>query len=245
VKPEYAREYRDLYERHWWWRARETLLLQELDRRQPPEGWGSILDVGCGDGLLFNRLVPFGTAWGVEADADLVDPAGPHRAHIEVSPFAAYCPDRRFRLILMLDVLEHMTDPSEALRHTAFLLQPDGRLLATVPAFRALWTAHDDFNAHLERYTVGSFGRLAARSGFEVESSRYLFHWLFPAKIGVRAVEAVMRGRAKPARVPPTWANAALRNFCLAEARYLGWAHLPFGSSVLAWCRPRAPGREG
>ncbi|MGH7516103.1 MAG: class I SAM-dependent methyltransferase [Gemmatimonadales bacterium] len=241
MKREYAREYRELYERHWWWRAREALLLGELQRRQPPRGWGTILDVGCGDGLLFERLAPFGTVRGVEPDADLVSPTGPHRAHIEVAPFnAAYRPGRRFRLILMLDVLEHMSDPAGALRHAATLLEPGGWLLATVPAFRALWTAHDDFNAHLERYTVASFHRLAARGGFEVVSARYLFHWLFPVKLAVRAAEAAMPGRAKPARVPPNWLNTGLRRLSLAEARWLGWARLPFGTSVLAWCRPLA-----
>lgn len=239
MKQEYARQYRELYERHWWWRAREALLVYELRRRQPPTGWHSILDVGCGDGLLFDRLAAFGEVFGVEPDSDLVSP-GPHRKHITVAPFdAAYQPARCFRLILMLDVLEHMPDPAGALRHAACLLEPGGWLLATVPAFHVLWTAHDDFNAHLERYTISSFCRLAARGGFDVVSARYLFHWLFPAKLAVRAVERIRAQPPKPAAVPPNWLNIALRRLTLAEARLLGWARLPFGSSVLAWCRPR------
>jgi hypothetical protein len=38
--------------------------------------------------------------------------------------------------------------------------------------------------------------------------------------------------------VPPAWLNESLRRGSLWEARLLGWAHLPFGGSVVAWSRP-------
>jgi len=55
----YARRYRELYERHWWWRAREHVILDTLRRIEPPGGFPSILDIGCGDGLFFDRLVDY------------------------------------------------------------------------------------------------------------------------------------------------------------------------------------------
>src|SRR5258708_8564199 len=76
MDPEYARRYRDLYERHWWWRAREHLILATLRRYLPPGGWRTILDVGCGDGVLFDRLAAFGDVEGVEADPPTVSAAG-------------------------------------------------------------------------------------------------------------------------------------------------------------------------
>src|SRR5260370_1313885 len=42
MDPEYARRYRDLYERHWWWRAREHLILPALPRHPPPGRWPAI-----------------------------------------------------------------------------------------------------------------------------------------------------------------------------------------------------------
>ena len=53
----------------------------------------------------------------------------------------------------MLDVLEHLPDPLPPLRRALALVGDRGVLVATVPAFRSLWTSHDDINEHFERYT--------------------------------------------------------------------------------------------
>jgi 2-polyprenyl-3-methyl-5-hydroxy-6-metoxy-1,4-benzoquinol methylase len=50
------------------------------------------------------------------------------------------------RLILMLDVLEHVAAPERLRRRAGDLLTPGGRILVTTPAFRWLWTRHDDLN---------------------------------------------------------------------------------------------------
>ncbi|HEX6533404.1 MAG TPA: class I SAM-dependent methyltransferase, partial [Gemmatimonadaceae bacterium] len=153
--PDYGRQYRALYERHWWWRARERWIVRALECHRPAHGWGAALDVGCGDGLFFDRLAALGcTVDGVENDAALVDPEGPHRARITVGPFdERFQPGTRYSLVLMLDVLEHLRDPLGALRHAVSLLEPGGVFLATVPAFLALWTTHDVLNQHVTRYT--------------------------------------------------------------------------------------------
>jgi hypothetical protein len=36
MDPEYAHRYRELHERHWWWRAREAAVLDRLRRLRPP-----------------------------------------------------------------------------------------------------------------------------------------------------------------------------------------------------------------
>ena len=239
MKPDYARRYRDLYERHWWFRARETVLLEELHSHCPSGGWQSILDVGCGDALFFDRLAQFGEVWGVEPDAELIAADNRYRSRIHIGSFdASYTAPRKFRLILLLDVLEHMNQPEAALRQAGSLLEPGGRVLATVPAFRLLWTAHDEFNAHVDRYTIRRLRALALRGGFEVESARYVFHWLFPVKLAVRTIEMVAPGRAEPAQVPGAWINDLLRRASITEARLLRRVPVPFGSSVMAWLSP-------
>jgi SAM-dependent methyltransferase len=206
VDPGYGQGYADLFRRHWWWRAREALLLRELRRARPANGWRSVLDIGCGDGLFFDRLREFGEVEGVEPDASLVTADGPHRARIHVGPFdAAFRPGKRYSVTLMLDVLEHLADPVGALRHALSLLEPGGTFVATVPAFRALWTGHDDLNHHLTRYTRRSFRALARAAGLRIDRERYFFHWTCPVKLLVRLKEAVRRrppGGARPGGAP-------------------------------------------
>jgi SAM-dependent methyltransferase len=231
---EYGEAYRDLFERHWWWRAREHVLLATLRELRPPSGWSSILDVGCGDGLFFDQLAQFTKFFeGVEADPALVRADGPWRQRIHVTPFETFAPGRRYGLVLMLDVLEHLARPASALRHALSLLEPGGRVVITVPAFSSLWTSHDDFNQHVSRFTRSSFGVVASDASMHVETSRYFFHWTCPVKLAQRFKERVMPIHSGPARVPPAWLNASLFALCRAEQKLLGRLALPFGSSIL------------
>jgi SAM-dependent methyltransferase len=237
LNPEYAAAYRDLYQRHWWWRAREAILVREIERLRPAAGWGNVLDVGCGDGLFFGQLSRFGDVWGVESDESLVPPDSPHRARIHVGPFeTGFNSGRRFGLIVMLDVLEHLRDPVAALAQARRLLQPEGRLLITVPAFPLLWTHHDDLNQHFVRYRKPSLAAVAKAAGLKVLSSRYCFHWLFPVKLALRGVERFTGRSLAPLAVPPTTINRFLLAMTRSEEAMLRPLELPFGSSLLAWC---------
>lgn len=235
MDPEYARRYRDLYYRHWWWRAREQVIIATLRRRRPPAGWRHILDVGCGGGVFFARLAEFGDVEGVEPDAALVDDAPHVRSRIYVGPFdQQYRPPHLFDLILMLDVLEHLDDPTAALRHALSLLAEGGTVLVTVPAFELLWTSHDDFNQHRTRYTKRTMRALARAAGLRIERMRYFFHWTFPAKVAQRIVQAAARAPATPAAVPPRPVNGMLYALSRLEHFALGRLDLPFGSSLMA-----------
>jgi SAM-dependent methyltransferase len=237
MKQAYADAYRELYERHWWWRAREAVLVSEIARNAPPNGWGRILDIGCGDALFFSELSRFGEVWGVEGDASLVRADGPYRDRVHVGSFdESFEAGEPFRLVLMLDVLEHIHDPVAALQRVRTLLEPTGALLVTVPAFPVAWTRHDDINEHVVRYTRTSLAHVLGAAGLTLRSSRYLFHWLFPVKLAVRTAEALMPTQPAPASIPPAWLNRALCLASRAEERLLGWARLPFGTSLLAWC---------
>jgi len=234
---EYATAYRDLYERHWWWRAREAMLVREIERLQPARRWGNVLDVGCGDGLFFGQLAHFGEVWGVESDKSLVPPDSPHRSRIHIGPFeASFKPGRLFGLVLLLDVLEHLRDPVAALAQARRLLEPQGRVLITVPAFPVLWTHHDDLNHHFVRYRKRSLAAVAGQAGLEVLYSRYCFHWLFPVKLAVRGFERLTGRSAASVTVPPTRLNRLLLGMTQFEETALRPLGLPVGSSLLAWC---------
>jgi SAM-dependent methyltransferase len=234
MDPAYGARYEDLYRRHWWWRVRETAILGELRRRSPPGGFRRILDVGCGNGLFFDRLRPLGEVEGVEPDTALLDPQGPWRHAIHAVPFdGAFAPDRRFDAILMLDVLEHLDDPVAALHHAVGLLAPGGLILCTVPAFQWLWTSHDVLNHHRHRYNRPDFRELARRAGMSITSERYLFQWLVPAKLAVRLLESLRRTEPRPPTVPPEPINGFLRIASAMQERVTRVIPLPWGGSLM------------
>lgn len=234
----YAEVYRELFEKHWWWRTHEELVLRLLRALCAERAFATprrILDIGCGDALFFPRLAELGEVSGVEADESIVTVTGALRERIHIGPFdATFSPAERFDLILMLDVLEHLPDPRQALAHAASLLGPEGRLVVTVPAFRALWTRHDLLNRHRTRYTKRTLRAEAAEAGLEIEDWFYSFHWMVAAKLLVRLKESLGWVRAGPPRVPPALANAFLLRLTRLEQRVLGPLRLPLGSSLVA-----------
>jgi SAM-dependent methyltransferase len=241
VRADYGERYAELYRHHWWWRARERVILDTIRSQQPPQGWKRILDVGCGDGLLFDQLLQFGEVEGVEPAEAIVSKTGNHRARIHIAPFDDKLRlENRFSLILMLDVLEHLANPLPPLQYALELLVSGGTLLVTVPAFRLLWTGHDILNDHFRRYTKSSFRQLASQAGLQIESERYLFQWLFPVKVATRLAEQAFGIWPKPPAVPARWVNELLYGLSRFEQDTWGALPMPFGSSLMVIGRKRS-----
>jgi SAM-dependent methyltransferase len=239
MDPNYARQYRELYERHWWWRAREAVILEVVRSTLGSQAAASILDVGCGDGLLFDRLLEYGNVDGVEANASLVDNHGRHAPRIHICDFEhGFRTEKKYDMILMLDVLEHLAQPVAALRRATSLLRPSGTVLITVPAFRMLWTEHDRRNQHHTRYTKRSLRRLAGEAGLMIRRQRYFFHWMFPLKLVVRLKEQLIGASDQPVKIAPPSVNRFLYWLSKLDYRALGYLRLPFGSSLLALAVP-------
>lgn len=102
-----------------------------------PDEPASILDVGCGKGILASRLKEGGhTVTGVEIDPERAALAAPHcdwiiqrdlrRIDWEAHP-------RRYDILLLTNILEHLGDPGEELKRMLPVLKPDGLVIISVP----------------------------------------------------------------------------------------------------------------
>jgi 2-polyprenyl-3-methyl-5-hydroxy-6-metoxy-1,4-benzoquinol methylase len=242
MEPSYGAQYARLYREHWWWRAREAVLLDLLRSLRPRPG-SAILDVGCGDALSFPTLSEFGTVRGIEVDENLLDPSGPFRERISSRPLGdpAYDdPSWRFDLITALDVIEHIDDDRSAISSMAAMLRPGGLLVVTVPAFELLWDQHDEINDHRRRYTVTRLRRTLDVQGLGLLQVRYLFRALFIPKLLVRLVNAGRSRKVAQHGIPRPAINTALQHLCVLEDRLLRRLPVPFGTSVVGVARKRA-----
>ncbi len=251
MEREYGRAYEQLYRRHWWWRAREEYLVSLL-KKTPLPAPTTILDVGCGGGWFFDRLRALGgQVEGVEPERALVSDDVLLRHKIHVGPFdRSFQPGKQYSLILMLDVLEHLDDAPAALAHAVELLEPEGVLMITVPAFRCLWTSHDDMNHHRTRYTKQTFARVADLAGMRIDTFQYFFHWLVPLKLAVRAKECLLTTQLTPPTVPPRLVNQFCYGLSRLEQFLCARLRIPAGSSLLViggrrggWSSSAGPGR--
>jgi 2-polyprenyl-3-methyl-5-hydroxy-6-metoxy-1,4-benzoquinol methylase len=236
----YAAAYPELYRKHWWWRAREEILLREIGRMLHSTTDAEILDVGCGAGLFFDALTRFGRVTGVESDATALERSGKWRSQIHIGDLTSIT--GRYNLILLLDVLEHLHDPEIVLRQAAGRLAPGGHILVTVPAFNWLWTTHDDLNHHVRRYSAAAIRETIRKAGLAAVDASYMFQSLIVPKIMMRIGEAVASSAPQVPTVPWPAVNRALTAWYRLEYGFMGW--LPFGASVIAVAaQPPGPSR--
>ena len=227
---DYAAAYPRLFREHWWWRSRERILLRIIGRMVEGIDQPRILDVGCGAGLFFDALEPFGHVEGVESDADAVAGSGRWRSRITVGELSES--GDPVDLALLLDVLEHVPDPAALLSTVKARLSPRGQVLVTVPAFQCLWTSHDVLNHHVRRYTARGLSEALAAAGLATVSTRYLFPSLVLPKLATRVAEALTEPAPQVPSIPPAPINGAIQSWLALEDALLGW--LPFGGSVMA-----------
>lgn len=137
-----------------------------------------VLDVGCGDGYLVRQLhAALGFRHVIAQDIHLTDSLARELRTPGVE-FVRELGDIEYQaeLILLLDVLEHLSEPRALLSELAAKrLAPDGRFVITVPAFQQLFTEHDRALKHFRRYTREELVQLVEGVGLEVVDAGYLF----------------------------------------------------------------------
>jgi SAM-dependent methyltransferase len=199
----------NLVRRHPWEVARArfyTRVLADAGLLDVPR---SALDVGAGDGYLARTLLdalPAGSAVvcldAYYTDDDLRRFAMPPRPGLA---FEREPPARRFDVLLLLDVLEHVEDDLGFL--TGFVgrnAAPGGVVLVGVPAWPSLFSRHDEALGHVRRYTPAACRELLAKARLSVRASGGLFHALLLPRVLACALE---RGRARGGRAAPAPAH--------------------------------------
>ncbi|NMC00365.1 MAG: class I SAM-dependent methyltransferase [Thermoanaerobaculaceae bacterium] len=91
-------------------------------------------------------------------------------------------------LCFLLDVLEHLENESKALQEINKIIKNGGYLLISVPAFKILWSFHDEQAGHKKRYRGKELERISEENGFEVVRSLYFNSFLFLPILIIRKI---------------------------------------------------------
>lgn len=152
-------------------------------------------------------------------------------------PDAVPFQDRKFDLVCLFDVLEHVHDDVGALKALHQLLTPAGRLLVTVPACPSLWSQHDVDLHHHRRYVQSALIDTIKSSGLQVVWISYFNTLLFPLALLNRWHARLFRCKPAGDTLPRPWANRLLRRIFAAERHVVYPGQLPIGVSLVAVTR--------
>jgi SAM-dependent methyltransferase len=197
------------------------------------------LEVGSGTGGNLQMLSAFGHVSAMEMDAtarSLCLKKTGERFDVR----AGFCPgnipfdNQKFDLICMFDVLEHIDEDVQTLMALKALLTDGGRIIITVPAYRWLWSAHDEFLHHKRRYSSAEFRQKVASAGLHLARVSHFNTILFPIAALVRLKDRVF-GNATPTggSVPFEPLNQLLTTLFGSERFFLKKMNFPFGVSLL------------
>lgn len=139
---------------NWWWYRAKSNLLNDILKNYSKYKFNKILEIGPGKGNNIKILNQYG-------DVDVLDKENFFLEYLKKNyplDISAYYSDlneinKKYDLIILLDVLEHIKDDKKFMNTLANYLNPKGIVIVGVPAYRFLWSVHDEKLEHFRRYT--------------------------------------------------------------------------------------------
>ena len=170
---------------HWWFAARQRILWEFMERKLRFPATLRLLDVGCGTGAILDMLSKKYHAYGQDvAPQAIAFCAQRGLQHLFCGTLDRFpSTEEQFDIITSFDVIEHIDDDLGTLRQMYNLLQDNGTLLVTVPAFPSLWGTHDVVTHHKRRYVRRTLTSVVEQAGFRVEYLSYFNFFLFPIAV--------------------------------------------------------------
>ena len=175
---------------------RILLQLTELGVTRQELSGKRILEVGCGSGGI---LIPFteigAEVVGIDFD-DTYMAAGRKRGlNLVARSVYEFESDKKFDLIILKDVLEHLPDLDLVLQKLKSLLSETGKIYIQVPTFEGLEFLgyKNDYlryfqNAHIVHFSEASLNYLFSKNGFDTVYSDLNGLALFTHKVGISSV---------------------------------------------------------
>jgi SAM-dependent methyltransferase len=237
MDPELINTEKTLEDNYWWFIGRRALLDRVL--RRLVRHTRTAVDVGCGSGRNMLMLKPYcEQVMGFDRSPAALKLAGARGFPIACAdghsiPLA----DSSVNLLCAFDVLEHLDDDMRALSEFQRVLQRGGLLLLNVPAYRFLWSEHDEALLHRRRYTASELHIKLTSSGFLVLKRSYTVFFCFFPILFYRLFRGLFpkdpfAPRASHVPLPP-FLNKLFIALLKLEASLMGTINFPWGTSLL------------
>lgn len=223
---------------HWWFSARQDII-REFMVQFPQSPKLKLLDVGCGTGAFLEEFSTWFDAQGIEPSPAAVEFCRKRGlSNVKVGVLAQHPLTDKADIMTFLDVVEHVEDDRQLLRDAYQRIASNGYILITVPAYRWMWSKHDDINHHKRRYSKESLRLLVRDAGFDIVHLTYFNTLLFPIAAAKRLLSRLLRlQEGDEFTIPPKPINALLHSVFALERLVVPRYSFPFGLSLLCLAR--------
>lgn len=246
MNPETYLKMADTEARHWWFVGRRAIISHLIHTFNLSTN-ARILEIGSGTGGNLLMLSHFGQVNGLEMDATARSITSEKTGErFDIRP--GFCPTdmpfagEKFDLICLFDVLEHIDEDVETLIALKALLAEKGRILLTVPAYRWLWSPHDEDLHHKRRYSITELRQKIAASGLYAMKISYFNTLLFPLAVIAKVKDKLLNSSsASGCNIPPYPVNQIFTALFSKERTLVEKTNLPFGVSLLGILQAEQP----
>lgn len=199
----------------------------------------SIADVGCGYGTNIPMLRKYGNVTALELNDEAISGLK-EKFGEQIDIIKWKSPDkinRKFDLILLADVLEHIPNDKEAVLWTYEHLNNGGYALLTVPAHQFFWSQMDEVVHHYRRYGRKEF--LSLFNKFLIKKFSFYNFFLFPVKIAfvvfskIKTLLFPKKEKRSYNDIPSKLINSYFKFILYFESRLIKTISLPFGVSMI------------
>ena len=165
---------------HFWFKNRREKICQTFKKFVPKNA--RILEIGAGTGFVAEKLQEFGYSIEVSDIHSNGLLYAKKRGMKKLYQFDLFNPpfEEEFDVICLFDVLEHLSDESQALQCLKQMLKPGGLIILTVPAHSWLWSRDDVIAGHYKRFTKSHLKSAFLSSGFQPVHLSYFFSAILP-----------------------------------------------------------------
>lgn len=235
-----------LEEGHFWFRARNRLIIWALGKYCSK--FESLLEIGCGTGYVLSGIAkacPEARLHGSDIfTAGLTFAAGRQPSIAFMQMDARHVPFiDEFDVVGAFDVLEHIEEDEKVLGQIHNALKPGGFMLLTVPQHNWLWSPLDEYACHVRRYSAQELQEKVKAAGFWIERSTSFVLTLLPAMLASRLLEKFFPNNRKDStselRISPRL-NRLLEIVITIDVLMIrGGFNLPLGGSRLMIARKK------
>lgn len=238
-------EYKNIFKneaRHFLYLSRHNLVLSLLKlylKKGSPQDI-TILDAGCGTGLLVKKLEKLGKVLGVDVSPQAIYYAKKRNVRVKKASVTALSfKGDTFNVVVSIDVIYHqkVKNDEKALKEFYRVLKPNGILLLRVPANQWLHLSHDRHVHTRQRYEKEELRKKLTRSGFIIEKLSFVDALLLPLAFIQQLWETIVPPPATSSsaiKPLPPLLNSLFLLLLSFEVSLIKRIDLPFGIGLIA-----------